>query len=66
MIRFFQKNKIIRAVRRQYPILANIDIEYTGPNQLVVLVDFHDPQLIIKHKTRRFAIYNNENFELFS
>lgn len=66
ILRIFKKNKILRAIQKHYPILADIHFDYSWPNEMTVLVTFHDPQLIIRHKKRRFAIYNGYHFELFS
>ncbi len=66
LIRFFKKNAMRRAIKRKYPIIADIKLEYKWPHEAWVLVVFNQPQLIIKFKKRRFALYGDKTFELFS
>ncbi|NOZ43911.1 MAG: hypothetical protein GXP45_01980 [bacterium] len=62
----FHKKKILHNIQEKYPLVYYISFEYQDPKQLIVIVDFREPQMIIKSPKRRFAIYHNYNFELFS
>lgn len=57
---------IIEKIQQQYPFVEDIIIVYKAPYTVLVKVIFSSPELILHNENKKFGVYKNTLFELFS
>lgn len=57
---------IIETIKKEYPFVQDIIIVYKAPHTVLVKVLFSDPELILLHENKKFGVYQENLFELFS
>ncbi|AHB41365.1 hypothetical protein P148_SR1C00001G0574 [candidate division SR1 bacterium RAAC1_SR1_1] len=57
---------IIQTIKKEYPFVQDIIIVYKAPKTVLVKVLFSPPELIMLHENKKFGVYKEHLFELFS
>jgi hypothetical protein len=57
---------IIETIKKNYPFVQDIIIIYKAPKTVLVKVLFSSPELIMLHENKKFGVYKEQLFELFS
>lgn len=57
---------ILQEVQKKYPFVENVIIVYKSPHTVLVKVIFYSPDLILLHENKKFGVYKETIFELFS
>lgn len=57
---------IVQTIQQQYPFVEDVIIVYKAPSTVLVKVLFSTPELILRHEDKKFGVYENALFQLFS
>lgn len=60
------KSSILSEVKKQYPIVSNIEISLLGDSTIYVDLEFQEPDLILKIQNKKFGLYGTTIVELSS
>ncbi|MBU0627391.1 hypothetical protein KKG31_00895 [Patescibacteria group bacterium] len=56
----------MRAVQEEFPIIADISMEYVPKSMLRVTVDFFELDMLIKNQDLLFGVYKDYTFQIYS
>jgi hypothetical protein len=60
------KNSILAEIKKQYPIVSNLEISMLWENTIYVDLDFQEPDLILRLQNKKFWVYGSTIIELSS
>lgn len=62
----WNNSSIIKNIKKSYPFVEDIIISYKAPKTVFVKILFLQPDLIFLNDNKRYWVYNNSLFELYS
>lgn len=66
LFKSFNEDSITESIKTNFPIVSDIEYTNIGPNSVSVFVDFYDPDILIWLQQKKYWVFWNNIFPLYS